>query len=433
MRSFLDPGKLVVIDFISTRCISVCSGLSQGFSDLRKELGKNSGSVQLISISTDPDSDGPEQMKEYLARYNAGTSWDFLTGSRADIALMMKTLAVPQGNKMSPLPFYFLRGPKSNEWVHVKGTEGATALLREIRKIEDDNVPPLPINVSQAEESKPTNTLSAVKSHDAMMQLVPVKGGCYQMGDSRGADHEYVKPVHEVCLDGFSMGKYDVTVGEFKIFVADTGHRTEAEKGGGCYGWTGSKWKKKRSMTWRNAGFAQDDRHPVVCVSWNDSLAFAEWLSAKTGKKYRLPNEAEWEYAARSGGKNEQYAGFSGEGRLFLYADFCDKNCVFDHKTPSQDDGYPYTAPAGSYKPNGLGLHDMTGNVWEWLSDWYGATYYAESTKDNPKGPAIGEYRVLRGGSWLYEPLNLRATHRFFSTPSMSFNDIGFRLVSPGP
>lgn len=103
-------------------------------------------------------------------------------------------------------------------------------------------------------------------------------------------------------------------------------------------------------------------------------------------REIRLPSEAEWEYAARSGGKNEQYAGFSDEGKLCIHADFCDKNRVFDHKTPGQDDGYAYTAPVGGYKPNGLGLYDMTGNVWQWLSDWYGATYYAESPKDNPKG-----------------------------------------------
>ncbi len=265
-----------------------------------------------------------------------------------------------------------------------------------------------------------------------MIQVVPVKGGCYQMGDSQGSEHEYVKPVHKVCVDDFSMGKNAVTVGDFKRFVNDTGYRTEAEKGSGCYGWTGVTWKKKRSMSWRNAGFAQDDRHPVVCVSWNDAEAFAQWLSEKTGKTYRLPTEAEWEYAARSGGKNEQYAGFSDVARLHVFADFCDKNCVFDHKTPGQDDGYPYTAPVGGYKPNGLGLYDMTGNVWQWLHDWYGETYYAESPKDNPKGPASGQYRALRGGSWLYEPLNLRATHRFFSNPSMPSNDVGFRLVFPG-
>jgi formylglycine-generating enzyme required for sulfatase activity len=467
LRSFLDSGKPVVIDFISTGCRSVCPGLSQGFSDLREALGAASDSVQLISLSTDPDSDGPDQMKQYLARYKSGTGWDFLTGRRADISLVMRALNASRANDLSPLPFYFLRGPGSDEWVRVKGTAGASALLQEIRKMESEMETPPGDNALQKAEAKPEKVFpedyyfakamstKAIadyaeyvrkypdgahvreikelldKSYGSMLQLVPVKGGCYWMGDWLAIERQSLNPVHEVCVDDFLIGKHAVTRRDFEQFVLDTGYRTEAEKTGGCYGWTGSKWKKKKSITWRNAGFAQDDRHPVVCVSWNDSAAFAEWLSAKTGRKYRLPSEAEWEYAARSGGKQEQYAGFSDEGRAYLYANFCDKNCVFDHKTPDQDDGNTYTAPVGSYKPNGSGLYDMTGNVWQWTNDWYGERYYGRSPKENPKGPDSGQYRVLRGGSWLYEPINSRATHRFWSSPSLPCNDFGFRLASP--
>jgi formylglycine-generating enzyme required for sulfatase activity len=351
--------------------------------------------------------------------------------------------------------------------VRVKGTAGASALLQEIRKMESEMETPPGDNALQKAEAKPEKVFpedyyfakamstKAIadyaeyvrkypdgahvreikelldKSYGSMLQLVPVKGGCYWMGDWLAIERQSLNPVHEVCVDDFLIGKHAVTRRDFEQFVLDTGYRTEAEKTGGCYGWTGSKWKKKKSITWRNAGFAQDDRHPVVCVSWNDSAAFAEWLSAKTGRKYRLPSEAEWEYAARSGGKQEQYAGFSDEGRAYLYANFCDKNCVFDHKTPDQDDGNTYTAPVGSYKPNGSGLYDMTGNVWQWTNDWYGERYYGRSPKENPKGPDSGQYRVLRGGSWLYEPINSRATHRFWSSPSLPCNDFGFRLASP--
>jgi formylglycine-generating enzyme required for sulfatase activity len=426
LRTLLDSGNPLVIDFISTRCSSICPILSQGFTDLREKLGKASRPVQLVSISTDPDADGPEQMKEYLEKYKAGEEWNFLTGNRTDITLVMKALDASAGNNVSPLPFYYLHNPNSDEWVRIKGTAGSTELLREIRKMDEETKAPRAVITMEKPETKP------IQNYGAMIEFIPVKGGCYRMGDKLATEHEYVKPEHEVCVDDFSIGKYDVTVGDFKRFVDDTYYRTEAEKDGGCWDWTGDKWKRRKNMTWRNAGFAQDERHPVVCVSWNDARAFAEWLSSKTGRKYRLPSEAEWEYAARSGGKQEQFAGFSDEGQLFLYADFCDRNCVFVHKTPGQDDGYPYTAPVGVYKSNGLGLNDMTGNVWQWLNDWYGATYYEESPKDNPMGPSSGEYKVLRGGSWLYEPLNLRATHRFFSTPSLPSNDVGFRLVSPG-
>ena len=223
------------------------------------------------------------------------------------------------------------------------------------------------------------------------------------------------------------MGKYNVTLGDFKQFVTDTGYRTEVELGGGCYDWTG---RKDRNLHWGNAGFTQEDRHPVVCVSWNDSLAFAEWLSGKTGRKYRLPSEAEWEYAARSGGKKEKYAGFSDDSQLYRYANFCDKNCVFDHRTASQDDGYKFSAPVGSYMANGLGLYDMTGNVLQWVNDWYGKLYYGENPKDNPKGPDSGQYRGLRGGSWFIAPVYLRAAYRLWGSPDVGFWDIGFRLVS---
>ena len=245
-------------------------------------------------------------------------------------------------------------------------------------------------------------------------------------GWGEGATNE--GPFHEVCVDDFSIGKYTVTVGDFKKFVKDTGYRTEAELGGGCYDWSG---RINASLDWRNPGFSQDDRHPVVCVSWNDSVAFAEWLSGKTGRKYRLPSEAEWEYTARSGGKHERYAGFSDESQLYRYANFCDKNCLFSYL--SQDDGYKFTAPVGRYTANGLGLHDMTGNVFQWINDWYGKAYYRESPKDNPRGPDSGQYRVLRGGSWLHTPLYIRASYRLWGAPDTRFYDIGFRLVTSAP
>ncbi|MFZ2446903.1 MAG: SUMF1/EgtB/PvdO family nonheme iron enzyme [Syntrophobacteraceae bacterium] len=491
-RSLPDAGKTVIVDFISTSCTVICPELSAGYSALRDELGEAARSVRLVSISIDPESDTPEKMKDYLARYNSGEGWDFLTGSREDIALVLKAMNVthgasPDGKIMPPRSMYALRGPKSNGWMLINGRGGSSGLKEALKELEketelyaytnakanesvadyEEYVTCYPAGAHLEEikqllndlknsstedlhyaEATDRNDFQAYKeylrkfphgryaaeitallnkSHGATPEFIAVKGGCYRMGDQFREGGTNEKPVHEVCLDDFAMGKYAVTVGEFKQFVSDTGYVTEAEKGGGCYDWT---LRKNGSLNWRNAGFAQDDRHPVVCVSWNDSVAFAEWVSAKTGKKYRLPSEAEWEYAARSGGKDENFPGFSARGQLCLYANFCDNSCLFEQKTATQDDGYKFSAPVGSYAPNGLGLHDMAGNVLQWTNDWYGQTYYKESPKANPAGPDSGRYRVLRGGSWsIGNPLYMRATYRLWGTPAVRFHDIGFRLV----
>jgi formylglycine-generating enzyme required for sulfatase activity/cytochrome oxidase Cu insertion factor (SCO1/SenC/PrrC family) len=485
LKFLLDSDKPVIIDFISTTCTTICSTLSAGFSGLRDELGAASGSVQLVSISIDPEHDGPEQMKDYLAQYGSGEGWDFLTGSREDIVLVLRAFKFnpPDKGKISPGSLYIVGGPFSHAWVRINGIVGSDGLMTEVKRMrsEMDDYYYMSAKISEAvpdyeeyitrfpegarlkeieqlmneaEDSFYTKTKTSKdysaykeylttfrngryveeikalldKSYDTMMEFISVKGGCYQMGDSFGVGGKNERIVHEVCVDDFSIGKYDVTRGDFRKFVDDTGFRTEAENGGGCYDWSG---KKHERFNWRSVHFPQDDRHPVVCVSWNDAVAFAEWLSVKTGKQYRLPTEAEWEYAARSGGKNEKFAGVSDQGELQRYANFCDKSCVFVHRTESQDDGHKFTSPVGSYMPNGLGLYDMTGNVLQWVDDWYGDMYYRDSPKDNPKGPDSGQYRMLRGGSWYMNPLYIRAAYRTWGTPAVRFDDIGFRLVSP--
>ncbi len=248
------------------------------------------------------------------------------------------------------------------------------------------------------------------------------------MGDIFGDGEADEKPVHEVCINDFYISKFEVTVGVFRKFIDDTGYVTEAEKGNGCYFWGETKLKYKKSMNWRTPGFLQGDNHPVVCVSWNDAKAFIDWLSVSTGEKYRLPTEAEWEYAARSGGKKEKYAGFSNESQVYQYANICDKKCELELKIKTQDNGYKYTSPVGKYKPNGLGLCDMTGNVWEWVQDYYDEVFYKNSSMKNPKGPLDGELRVLRGGAW-YIPAGVRSSDRVGANSERMGNDIGFRLV----
>ena len=155
-------------------------------------------------------------------------------------------------------------------------------------------------------------------------------------------------------------------------------------------------------------------------VSWDDAQDFIRKLNGKTGKSYRLPTEAGWEYAARSGGKKEKYAGTSNDAGLGDYAWY---------NANSGD----RTHPAGQKRPNGLGLYDMSGNVWEWCRDWSGEKYYGESPRDNPQGLSSGQYRVLRGGSWNNKPQNVRAANRNRNKPANRNNNSGFRLSLSAP
>jgi len=257
--------------------------------------------------------------------------------------------------------------------------------------------------------------------------MVFIKGGCFEMGDQFGEGDSDEKPVHGVCVDDFYMGEHEVTVGEFREFVNETAYKTEAEKGKGCFYWTGSQLKMFRSIYWDNPDFSQTEENPVTCVSWNDATEYIKWKKKKTGLNYRLPTEAEWEYAMREGGKSRRFAGFSKEGDLFLYANFCDVNCSFAWKTNDQNDGYQYTAAVKSYRPNSLGLYDMSGNVWEWVLDWYDKDYYNHSLGYNLTGPRSGKYRVLRGGSWSSRILFVRAAFR--PKWAQIGLDTGFRLA----
>ncbi len=257
--------------------------------------------------------------------------------------------------------------------------------------------------------------------------MVFVKGGCFQMGDIFRNVSSSEKPVHEVCVDNFYIRRYEVTVGEFRTFVNETGYRTEAEKQDGCHGWMGDREEKKRDYNWRNAGFPQTERDPVVCVSWNDANEYIRWLSKKEGKNYRLPTEAEWEYAARSGGKKYKYSWGNGEPSGNIADESAKKELSGVSIWKGYDDGYAYTAPVGNFKPNELGLHDMSGNVYEWVSDWHGEGYYKNSPKHNPRGPGSGESKLLRGGSWDLEPGTALSSSRYWNMPGARAVCMGFR------
>lgn len=248
------------------------------------------------------------------------------------------------------------------------------------------------------------------------MMFVFVPGGSYEQGcgswTSDCKDHE--KPLRQVKLSPFWIGEFEVTVGQFSQFVSETDYRTHAEKTGGCWVYDGH-WTKKSGASFRSPGFAQSDNHPAGCVSWDDAQAFANWLSDKTGKRYRLPTEAQWEYACRSAGKPVAYGTDSGS--------ISHDNANYDHHENK-------TTPAGHYAANTLGVQDMSGNVWEWTQDIYSdSAYQSGSGSTDPVNAGTSGNRVVRGGSWSHKPRDARCSNRDSRSPVYHVSYLGFRLV----
>jgi formylglycine-generating enzyme required for sulfatase activity len=227
------------------------------------------------------------------------------------------------------------------------------------------------------------------------------------------------KPAHKVTVSDFYLSKYQVTVAEFRAFVDATGYKTDADKDGGSWFYN-SIWEKKDGINWRcdaqgNIRPESEYNHPVIHISWNDALAYCDWYSKHTSRVYRLPTEAEWEYAARGGQASKGYV-YAGSNNIEDVAWYTSNIKGFG------------TQAIGRKLPNELGLFDMSGNVYEWCLDWFGP--YASGTQNNPAGPASGLIRVFRGGSWVNYARNCRVSGRIYYTPEFRFGYLGFRLVS---
>ena len=290
-------------------------------------------------------------------------------------------------------------------------------------------------------EVQPSKPMSArpgdeiVNSIDIKLRFIPA--GEFLMGSSeeeKGRNKDE-KQHHVGITKPFFMGQYEVTRRQFGRFVDETGFKTEAEKDGkGGYGYTGEEllpFDYKPEITWFNPGFEQTGNHPVVNVSWNDAMEFCEWLSRKEGKEYRLPTEAEWEYACRGGTKTPYQGGDDAE-TLADFGNVADKTAKLkfgDLKAIRAQDGYVFTAPIGQFRANQFGLHDMHGNVWEWCSDLYAMNYYSNSPAHNPKGSEEGFSRVSRGGSWMHGASDCRSALRSPTSPSFRSSLMGFRIA----
>jgi len=288
--------------------------------------------------------------------------------------------------------------------------------------------------------------------------MVRFEGGTYAMGSGNGHDDE--RPVHEVWLDPFRIDRHEVTNRQFAAFVEATGHVTQAEQDGYAWGFLDgdTDFRKIAGASWRRPGgpgtsYEKRLDHPVVCVTWHDAVTYASWADK------RLPTEAEWEFAARGGGRGQLRADpqvVAEDGKPDGPAG---GSCPFGRCTPDSRPaargldavvdanvwngrwptyrrplrGSPTTTPAGSFAANAAGLVDVIGNVWEWTADWYAADYYAASPRENPRGPAAGERRVARGGSWFCSPAYCAAytTHyRGASPPDRAFTNVGFRCAA---
>ena len=273
------------------------------------------------------------------------------------------------------------------------------------------------------------------------MPLARIKAGSFLMGSPESDKDAFAneKPQHEVKITrDFLLGKFVVTRQDFARFVEEEGYKTQAEQDGrGSWGFNSAKntMDVGAQFTWRDPGFEQTERHPVVNVSWNDAQAFCRWLTKKTGKHCELPTEAQWEYACRAGTTTRCFTG-DDPNSLSGFANVRDRALMAkgiggtsNRPYFSFSDGFVFTSPVEAMKSNPWGLHDMTGNVWQWCSDWYDERYYGNSTNVDPQGPNGGNARVVRGGSWSYTPVCCRAAFRNMSDPSASFGGHGFRVA----
>ena len=270
-------------------------------------------------------------------------------------------------------------------------------------------------------------------------EMVSLPPGAFVMGPAPAEEDEAkvlegfrVGPTHRVVIGySFAIGRYEVTRGEFAAFVAATGRQVSD----GCRGFRSQESVEEiPGRSWRNPGFTQTDRDPVVCVSWREAKAYAAWLAQVTGKGYRLPSEAEWEYAARAGSQASRYWGDQAEGAC-RHGNFADLTAAatfaWDDNEPifRCRDGFAYTAPVGSFQSNTFGLHDMLGNAAEWTEDCHNPRYDGAPADGRPWLAGSCDQRVQRGGSWFTLAQMARAASRSFVSVDEHQPDAGFRIA----
>jgi sulfatase modifying factor 1 len=264
------------------------------------------------------------------------------------------------------------------------------------------------------------------------VRFVPLSTGCFTMGsDAADVGRRHDECAHVVTLTTrYAMAISPVNRHLFSRFVAATGYVTDAERRGGAYCFRAGAWDRNPQLNWCEPGFPQTDDDPVTCVSWNDVLALCHWMTSEddSGRIYRLPTEAEWEYACRAGTSTAWSWGDSpvGSEALCNHADLAGEASGHHPGRAQWRGGDACTSRVGSYPSNSWGLCDMHGNVWEWCHDWYGP--YSESPCQDPSGPSRGKNRVIRGGSWHHVLDRCRSAARFAFDPAYANVSLGGRV-----
>ena len=241
-------------------------------------------------------------------------------------------------------------------------------------------------------------------------------------------------PQHRVTFaKPFVVSRVEVTRGQYAAFVSKADHPA----GPDCSVWAGTKWETQTGKTWRDPNFAQTDDHPVACINWSDAKAYVAWLAQSTGKPYRLLTEAEWEYAARGGTTSPYFSG-ANQDELCRFDNGRDQTSVEVHKGmpwPGVNcrDGFAETAPVGSYPPNPFGLHDVHGNVWEWIEDCHTENYNGAPSDGAALRTDSCAYRVYRGGGWSVEYRGRRSANRGRYKPADRYGQLGLRVARDLP
>ncbi len=267
------------------------------------------------------------------------------------------------------------------------------------------------------------------------LKLVRIPAGEFIMGSpatEKGRRED--EPQRRVRLTRpFELGQFEVTRGQYRQFVDATKYKSDVERGLlGGYGFdsdTDQLAGPDKKYTWHFTGFPQTDEHPVVNLTWNDALRFCRWLSTRENRVYRLPTEAEWEYACRGGSQTAFCNGDDFE-KVIEVGNVIDKDAraKFDDRIAvAGSDHYVFTAPVGKFRANAFGLHDMHGNVWEWTADWFGPPPTTDQI--DPRGPETGEEKVIRGGDWYHDWSFARSAQRYPMHPTLYRRHAGFRVV----
>jgi formylglycine-generating enzyme required for sulfatase activity len=270
-------------------------------------------------------------------------------------------------------------------------------------------------------------------------EMVVIPKGQFVMGVGHGEEErEHLaqefrnrsEPQRTVEVRRFSIGRYEITRSQYRVFADATRRKSDT-----CFLWNGTDFELQEDKSWRDPGYAQQDTHPVTCVSWDDATAYAKWLSERTGKIYRLPSEAEWEYATRAGTTTTRFWG-DDVPRMCQFANAADLSThaqvpgAHSWNVVDCNDRYPYTAPVGSFRANAYGLHDVLGNVEEWTQDCWSANYTGAPNDATAATTGDCAQRAVRGGSWIDAPVGIRAAYRVGSPTGVRVYRRGFRVAA---